>query len=181
MWLGGPYTRFWRRTTRFVSCPTSNLIRTVPSYAGSFVTFRLPLVSRDWWVTSESKNRHGLNPHSKPDEQLRLFSNFSWCAFLRLRVLLLPAGTVSSKLDALRITGNYNACCYNKRYRLCACGGWGPEENTWLRIWRKSGGPLLSTVKELRIALTRGELDWLRNYLTDTAPWRLSAGWHTLW
>lgn len=180
MCLVGPYTRFWHRTTQFLSCPTSNLIRTKLCRL-LCDTFRLPLVSTDWWVTSESWNRLGLNPHCKPEEQLRLFSNFSWWAFLRLRVLLLPAGTVPSKLDALRITGNYNACCYNKRYRLCACGGtWREhlaqdiEEN-----WRA----LVSTVKELRIALTRGELDWLRNYwlLTDTAPWRLSAGWHTLW
>jgi hypothetical protein len=121
----------------------------LPSYAGSFVTTHFAYLSSqqtDRWP-NESMNSLGLNPRSKPDEQLRSFSNYSWCAFPRLRVLLLLAATVPTKLEASRITGNYNACCYNKRYRLCVyvCVGGGLKKRkhlTSLRIWRTSGGPL---------------------------------------
>lgn len=168
----------------YVSSPTSNLIRTKLCRLLCDDTFRLPLVSTDRCVTSESMNRLGLNPRSNPYAQLRLFSNYSWWTFLRLRVLLLSASTVPSELDASRITVNYNACCYNKRYTLCVCGGGWREENAWLGAGY--GGQVAGPCKHGKgtsNCVTCGEFDWLRNYwlLTDTAPWRSSAGWHTLW
>jgi len=130
MWLGGPYSRFWRCGTRTTLCLLPH--QQPDSYRLLLCddTFWLPLVSTDWWVTSESMNRLGYNPRSKPYEQLHLFSNQSWCTFLRLRVLLLSASTVPSKLDASRITGNYNACCYKNGIDcVCVCvgGGGRPE------------------------------------------------------